>query len=151
MKHLLRKGQVFKCAKFKDLIATLDFDGKDYHVNSQKLRFDITDRVTLTGTERGPNGWERKYNKQVSLALDENMADKPFMVISVALTGGGIGHGQYDVYPDGHYVTAVTADDRQVTFYQTGCFIGMVDPKDIELISGPSDEEVKLKTVWEEA
>jgi hypothetical protein len=152
MKHLLRKGQIFKCAKFKDLIATLYFDGKDYQVNDQKLHFDYSNKVNIIGTEQGPDGWERRANKEVSLALDENMANKPFMVVSVALTGGGTGHGSHDVYPDGHYVIAHEVNGAHVaTFYQTGCFIGMVDPKDIEWISGPADEEVKLKTVWEEA
>jgi hypothetical protein len=158
MKHLLRKNQVFMCAKFKDLVSTLEYDkgGKSY-VNERKLRFDHGKEVHVMETEQGPNGWSRTIEKCVSLVPEgKNPANSKFIVVSVALTGGGTGHGPHDVYPDGHYVVAKEIVgsrqvSREVGFYQTGCFIGMVDPKEIEWVSGPPDKEVKLQKAWEEA
>ena len=55
-----------------------------------------------------------------------------YIVYKTANDGGGTGHGPHDVYPDGHHVWCVKADDHsvKVDFYQSGCFTAMI--KDIE-------------------
>lgn len=65
-----------------------------------------------------------------------------YVVEETAMTGGGTGHGPYDIYPDGHRVTArrlnrdgtYNSRNRQVEFYQTGSFSGMIEPKHIERV-----------------
>lgn len=55
-----------------------------------------------------------------------------YIVIKTEITGGGYGHGPHDVYPDGHKVTCVKADNEsvKVSFFQSGSFTCMI--KDIE-------------------
>ena len=57
-----------------------------------------------------------------------------YIVVKTNSEGGGTGHGPHDVYPDGHRVYCVKADDStvKVDFYQTGSFTAMI--KDIEPI-----------------
>lgn len=76
-----------------------------------------------------------------------------FYVKEVSYGGGGSGHGQHDIYPDGHFVTAFGLNcAKEISFYQSGCFNNMIYPINIELISGPEDKEVKLIKVisWKE-
>lgn len=71
-------------------------------------------------------------------ADDESRGSAEFVVEYVALEGGGSGHGPHDVFPDGWHVLArrLKADgsyDPQgevVDFYQTGCFVNVVDSPD---------------------
>jgi hypothetical protein len=154
MKNLLRKGQVFRCSKFNGLTASYEFNektGKRF-ANFKHLIFSSGDKVTVMKTDSAPGGWTREVQEVIDLAIHDNqIANSDFLVLSVQETGGGTGHGYHDVYPTGHYVTAKEVNgDRMVTFYQTGCFIGMLAPKDITLVSGPPDEHAKLKIVWEE-
>ena len=52
-----------------------------------------------------------------------------YVVTKTQMTGGGTGHGPHDVYPDGHHVTAMSMeeDNAFIQFYQTGCFINMIE------------------------
>ena len=83
------------------------------------------------------------YNITLSQKFDYLMGK--YIVCSTSFSGGGTGHGPHDVYPDGHHVFCVKADDRnvRVDFYQTGCFTAMI--KDIEPI-----EKAELHWVAEE-
>lgn len=75
---------------------------------------------------------------------------KQFLVTETKMTGGGTGHGLHDVYPDGHQVTCVALDPKgkwnpkgtRKSFYQTGCFHGMIEPEKIELV-GKMKELIK--------
>lgn len=68
---------------------------------------------------------------------------KLYAVLSTTMTGGGTGHGPYDIFPDGHEVTAVLLPSisskptkpsgGKIRFYQSGCFNQMVDPSHIVL------------------
>jgi hypothetical protein len=51
-----------------------------------------------------------------------------YVVYKTAMDGGGTGHGQHDVYPNGHHVFAERLDDPsvRVDFYQSGCFTAML-------------------------
>lgn len=68
-----------------------------------------------------------------------------YVVIKTSEEGGGTRHGPHDVYPDGHRVYCVKADDENVKidFYQTGCFTAMIP--DIEPIG-----KATLKWVMED-
>jgi hypothetical protein len=55
-----------------------------------------------------------------------------YVVVETAMTGGGTGHGRYDIYPDGHCVYAKKLTDgkydesgKTISFFQTGCFNNM--------------------------
>lgn len=73
-----------------------------------------------------------------------------WLVIKTEMTGGGNGHGLHDTYPDGYEVTVVMLfgnklSNNKLKFYQNGCFMGIVEPKEINLI-----RKMKLKTteIW---
>ncbi len=74
-----------------------------------------------------------------------------WVVVETATTGGGTGHGPHDVFPDGHQVTikllnynnkGLLKGHHSIRFYQSGCFTGLIPPKEIELI-----EEVDLVSI----
>lgn len=52
-----------------------------------------------------------------------------YIVYKTTFDGGGTGHGINDVYPDGHHVFCMKADDEniKVDFYQSGCFTAMIE------------------------
>ena len=52
-----------------------------------------------------------------------------YIVYKTTFDGGGTGHGVNDVYPDGHHVFCMKADDEnvKVDFYQSGCFTAMIE------------------------
>lgn len=80
------------------------------------------------------------------------------VVYKTTFDGGGTGHGPHDIFPNGHRVhyidlekvevgdiiagktTIVTIDEREGgidprrSFYQTGCFNGLVDKSEVHLI-----------------
>ena len=80
----------------------------------------------------------------VKLEGDFEYLQGVYVVTKTQYTGGGTGHGRYDVYPDGWEVTCVNADDNttSVSFYQTGSFTAMIE--DIKPIG-----KAKLKWVYE--
>lgn len=54
-----------------------------------------------------------------------------YLVVKTTKDGGGHGHGQHDVFPDGHHVHCVKIlfDELtkvEVDFYQSGCFTAMI-------------------------
>lgn len=51
-----------------------------------------------------------------------------YVVYKTALEGGGAGHGQHDVYPNGHHVYAEKLNNPgvRVDFYQSGAFTAML-------------------------
>lgn len=61
-----------------------------------------------------------------------------YVVYKTTSDGGGTGHGQNDVYQDGHHVFCEKLDDRsvKVDFYQSGCFSAMI--KNIEPVGKAS-------------
>jgi hypothetical protein len=57
-----------------------------------------------------------------------------FVVIKTSYEGGGTGHGQYDVYPNGHCVYCkklkggkFDINGIEINFYQSGCFTAMIE------------------------
>lgn len=68
-----------------------------------------------------------------------------YIVTRTAMSGGGTGHGPHDIYPDGHHVTAIQADNRDnsIGFYQSGCFNTLWD-REPEVIGTATQE-----WVWE--
>lgn len=52
-----------------------------------------------------------------------------YIVIKTCMDGGGTGMGANDIYPNGHHVYCVKADneDIKVDFYQSGCFNGLIE------------------------
>lgn len=64
-----------------------------------------------------------------------------YVVIKTSTEGGGTGHGNHDVYPNGHKVWCVKVDDKKVMidFFQSGCFTAMI--KDIKPVG-------KAKLTW---
>ena len=54
-----------------------------------------------------------------------------------------------DLLPNGHHVVVKRLFfDETVSFYQSGCFRGMIFPEHVSFVSGPEDKEVSLKQVW---
>lgn len=145
MQNLLRVGQVFRCSRFSQLVYELDRDATPPVPNRKALHFDHSDRVTVHWTEKGEDGWERKHQDVVDLSVPDGagLARAEFKVLETALAGGGTGHGPHDVYPDGHIVLAEGPDGARVRFYQTGCFVGLVAPSEVELVGGPEDRPGK--------
>lgn len=148
MKHFLRKDQVFifNCFQVEK--------PKKYLVKANEYNINLTieDRpkiITQYSTETKENGWMRQIKEQVDFTIrDPNIWDAQYKVIKVAMSGGSTGR---DPYPDGHHITAQRVDgDETIGFYQSGCFTGMIDPNDVDLVSGPEDKEAKLKAVWVE-
>lgn len=76
--------------------------------------------------------------------LPENCLKIPegeYLVIKTDFCGGGTGHGQHDIYPDGHNVTCkklrdgkYDADGFEVSFYQSGSFTAMILPEELEVV-----------------
>lgn len=77
--------------------------------------------------------------------IGERVTDRAarFVVEEAKMDGGGTGHGPHDVYPDGWHVVArlLNADGTynpggpKISFYMTGCFIGMVKPEEIDIVA----------------
>lgn len=91
-----------------------------------------------------------KRNLKVNDVFNVPNSAKTFLVLKTQMTGGGTGHGPHDVYPDGHHVTAVEFDTdtfkvgSKKTFYQSGCFTGMIYPEDVNLV-GTAETELVVK------
>ena len=72
-----------------------------------------------------------------------------YLVQDARSQGGGTGHGPGDVYPDGHHIIATKLKSGNeynpngglISFYQSGCFNAMIEPKDIQA-------EGKLQKTW---
>jgi hypothetical protein len=150
MKDFLQKGDLFKFAKvdkYNHLCGKLITDGNNSHVSFGELSFQNSYITHYMWTEQGPNGWERKRNDRFDLAADPSLLEQPWQVIETSFGGGspdGAGHSAG--YPDGHHVTARTLDGlHTVRFYQSGSFIGMQPPENIELVNKGFDEQDLLR------
>jgi len=64
---------------------------------------------------------------------------KFFLVKKVSFCGGS--NSTHDPWPDGHYVEAESfpINKYNLSFYQSGCFNGLLFPKDIVLVKGASN------------
>lgn len=75
-------------------------------------------------------------------AYDVSRAKAKFVVEKANMQGGGTGHGPGDVYPDGWHVVARRLNDNGtydqngelIQFYMSGCFICMVEPKNVRIV-----------------
>lgn len=60
-----------------------------------------------------------------TVTIDDNfsyLAGK-YVVVRALMNGGGTGHGQHDVFPDGWHVYCKSLDnENEINFYQSGCF-----------------------------
>jgi len=163
MRHPLRVGQVFRCAKFTDLVHPVA-SGSDGRFtlppapDRSRLEFNHTKRTTCHWTEHGQDGWERKRETTVDLIPEDadSLGSAEFEVLETRMCGGGCGHGPHDIYPDGHQVVArEVGGQRLVRFMQSGCFVGMRPPEDIALVRGPADEiepeSARPRSIWDQA
>jgi hypothetical protein len=68
-------------------------------------------------------------HSDITLGGDFDYLCGKYIVTHTAFDGGGTGMGAHDVYPDGHHVFCVKADDDKVRvdFYQSGCFTAMIE------------------------
>jgi len=99
------------------------------------------------------NGFYSLCDVSQSGKLNPNGND--WLVVETAMTGGGGSHN--DVYPDGHHVKIrmfhgfdsktgdIKLDKGGLSFYQSGCFNGMIYPNDIEFVSELKKE---VKETW---
>jgi hypothetical protein len=89
-------------------------------------------------TETKEGGWSRHRETHLSTkAKDPNLLGATWVVIKTSFDGGGCAHGPHDVFGDGHHVVAQRVGGSEtVNFYQSGCFVGMLEPKDISLRCG---------------
>jgi hypothetical protein len=146
VKYPLRVGQVFTCSRFEELVGQvkLDFGGeKKPEVDYENLELGNGPIVHTTWTEKKGN-WSQEHKLELDLRPERDFTHVHFIVLKVALIGGGTGMGPHDVYPDGHWVYAKEVDGEHfVRFHQSGCFRCMVEPEHVELIGGPEDVECK--------
>ncbi len=96
--------------------------------------------------------WRPSKNGVYHLSSGPHPVGNEWLVVNVAQTGGGTGHGPHDVYPDGHEVTVQMLNygnqpDPGFTlqFYQTGCFTNLVAPEEITLVRTLKKQ---VTTVW---
>ena len=71
--------------------------------------------------------WRRTHAAVIIRGEFQYLAGR-YIVTKTTVDGGGVGHGPGDVYPNGHHVFCMRADDPSTTvdFYQTGCFTAMI-------------------------
>ena len=92
--------------------------------------------TVVVWTEKKEDGWTRTRETKVKTkVVDPIFKNAIWEVIATEITGGGTAMGPHDIFPDGHYVSAKRVNGTETLhFYQTGCFRGMIEPKDITLI-----------------
>ena len=78
-------------------------------------------------------GNTQKHNQPGDIIRHEKLGGDMWVVMATAMTGGGTGHGPWDVYPDGHQLTLrpivggeIDWSAPEKKFYQSGCFIDEV-------------------------
>lgn len=71
-------------------------------------------------------------HSEVTLGRNFDYLCGKYVVVKTALDGGGTGHDQGDIYPNGHHVVCRKLDDQKirVDFYQSGAFTAIIE--DIE-------------------
>lgn len=75
-------------------------------------------------------------------AYDPSRATAKFVVEAANMQGGGSGNGPGDDYPDGWHVRARRLNEdgsynpkgEAIHFYMSGFFLGMVEPKDVQIV-----------------
>lgn len=135
MDRLLKQGDVFMFDGKVNLIGEVVHSPPG--VNFDRLSTtNVGDGVVaVMKHETKPGGWERTSWVKVDTKAPDKYRSSKWRVLTTCMTGGGTGHGPGDVYPDGHRVEAQRVGRvEKVYFYQTGCFIGMVDQKDVKLV-----------------
>lgn len=150
MQYLLRVGQVFTCAEFRDLKYRCDTPGGFPNppvVNKMRLHFGV-DIYTANWTEKvigdGDGRWEKHRESTVQLRIEDQntIGSKRFTVI---YTGGPANWHSY-----AHAVVAEDEDGRRVFFVQEGGdHLPRGAPADVELVSGPADE-AQTSLWWDE-
>jgi len=142
MKRELKVGETFTCHLFNKLnYESIEQKNGKYKLNKKKLTTDIlSNGFNYTWTDK-KDGWTKsKKMELITTANDEERAKSVWVVTKTNSEGGGGSHNDY--YTDGWHVTARrlkkdgTYDNKgeKVSFYQSGSFIGMIYPKDIELV-----------------
>lgn len=140
MKELLKNGQVFKfplkLAKYDFLCGKVVGQDANAHVDFTNLTFQNGHIVEYHWTEHKEDGWERRRIESFDVQADSNLLSQCWKVTETSFSGSsGSAMGHSAGYPDGHHVTAQTLDGSvTVTFFQSGSFIGMQRPENIELV-----------------
>lgn len=142
--RFLAVGDVFVCpALAKDTTYQLDYDDDGTpSIDRRHLERGGSRQVTATWEEEKEGGWSRQCSETFDLRANEPaLGTCEWVVLHTEMSGGGTGHGPHDVYPDGHRVKArrlrpdgtYDPDGQEIGFYQSGCFIGMVEPDKVTI------------------
>jgi hypothetical protein len=112
------KNDTFIDDLVKDIIEVFDNEGI-------KMRYETALNFVYQNTEE-----IRLESEDEKFILEPGI----FVVVETKLTGGGTGHGQHDVYPDGWQITAKRLKDGQydengdeIKFFQSGSFAHLVN------------------------
>lgn len=129
-------------------------------------------RDQRTGVVRIGGNWAVQTKQDGEYKIDPSYdgrdalrASAEFVVEKACSDGGGTGHGPHDVFPNGWHVTArrlfadgtYNARGEVITFYQSGCFEGMV--KEVEFVRSmrltftaiPAEEDVRAQEIAKDA
>lgn len=149
MKHVLYPGQQFRFLPFSEyggpavlpnILHEASYD------SDRRLIADKTRAHTASAYEGiVVQGGGEHDGRKVQLRMQWT-PDTVWTVVDTDFTGGGTGMGVHDVYPDGHFVTAKGNGGVTLTFYQSGCFNGLVPPHGVELLNG--DTRPDVSKVW---
>jgi hypothetical protein len=144
MNNLLQVGDIFSSSKLESMLHgdiardndfkyLFDKETNTPYVTFNQLHTENYEAQTSISWKEEKDGWYRDRHLLLSTKYkDTNLKGSKWKVTKAVLCGGGTGHGYHDVYPDGHYVEAVHVGGTQtVSFYQSGCFRGMVLPEDV--------------------
>lgn len=102
------------------------------------IGYDYSDECRVHWVEKKAGGWKRDHDLTIVLKVPKRLENQKWRVISTALTGGGNNGRPGDDFPNGHRVCAELVEPKKVgsllSFYQSGCFTGMVEPKLVTLV-----------------
>lgn len=148
MKNLLKVGDVFKSKKFAELCHVY-IPHRDRKPGRSKNKLTFASFHMLTGSyiTKKPGGYSKRVRYSKDSRVSPGMADKlmtaEWVVTEAVSAGGSKGGGMsgHDYYPDGWRITAVMLDEEgeffsqnyTVTFYQSGSFQNMLEPKHVKL------------------
>lgn len=140
--RLLRVGDVFTCKRLEYcqvdsavFTGTLGPDAPLCVSDGTEAKYLITsrsedERLAIAAKEGRIPARDLRHNIS---RIDPTRATAEFIVDYACMSGGSSG---YDAYPDGWNVIAIRLNnqDERVQFYQSGCFIQMVRPEEIDYV-----------------
>ncbi len=147
-KKLPQVGDVIRSDRFIYGEKSFDKSDKRIIVGRHEPKYIVSEHLTdgeiakiVLKTKKMPKGdslWiDRDYGSP-----DLSRGKAEYVVIEASMQGGGTGHGQHDVFPDGWHIVAKRLkpgrkwDPRgeEIAFYMTGCFINMIAPDEVRIV-----------------